>query len=153
MFSIQATTTSKTCRNLKQRIERCLFCMEADYVVSNTWFQKNQEGLLTFRNTDTTAFQPPYTNARFAQIDYVLTNKPWKNSVKSVHTTAHTTIASDDKLLVAKLETKLAIKKKEKIVQAPKYRKPTEEQLRTYNLIADLFIQGDPSVKASIVCK
>ena len=93
------------------------FCMEADYVVSNTWFQKNQEDLLRFRNTDTVAFQifqPLYTNARLAQIDYVLTNKPWKNSVKSVHTTAHATIESDHKLLVAKLEMKLAIKEKRK---------------------------------------
>ena len=55
-------------------------CMEADYAVGNTWFQKNQEDL-TFRNTDTIAFQPPYTNARFVQIDYVLTSQPWKNSL------------------------------------------------------------------------
>ena len=49
-----------------------------------------------------------------AQIDYVLTNKPWQSSVKTVHSTAHTIIESDHKLLVAKL----AVKNQEKIVQA-----------------------------------
>ena len=48
------------------------FCLEHDYIVVSTCFQKSAHELVTFRNTNASTFGPPFTNTKLSQIDYVL---------------------------------------------------------------------------------
>ena len=109
------------------------FCLQEDYVVASTWFQKCPRDLITFRYAATPNFDPPLTHSKFAQIDHVLINRRWRNAIQDVRAISNTSVDSDHKLLAAKVKVKLANKKRAKIPVAPKYRSPIPEQLSTYN--------------------
>ena len=53
----------------------------------NTWFEKAQKYLITFRAVGNEDFKPPYTTKRFGQLDYIMAKKQWKNTVEDVNTT------------------------------------------------------------------
>ena len=108
-------------------------CQERRLVVMNTMFQKDSARLITYKNTTTPNFQTPYMTDRYAQMDDICINQPWKNSVTHAETTLQHSITSDHKLLVSSLTTKLARKGK-KIRDNPQmYRPPSNEQLLEYN--------------------
>ena len=71
-------------KQLDNRIRFVSFCQEHGFIVCNTWFQKELSKLVTCRNVATPAFQSPFTDDRYAQLDYCLINRPWKNCVRNV---------------------------------------------------------------------
>ena len=87
----------------------------------------------THRFPSTEGFKAPWNASRFGQIDYLLINKPWKNTVKNVESLPELAFDSDHIPLVADLEIKLAKKHKKTEDHAPKYFQPTEEQKTNYN--------------------
>ena len=120
------------------------FCLEEDYVVSSTMFQKHQEDLITFRNTRAAAFASPLTSTRFSQIDHILKRRRWRNAIRDVNTTHNTSLESDHTLLVADVEIKLAKQTKKSTPRAPKYREPSNEQRVTYNQMIGQLIGCPP---------
>ena len=110
------------------------FCVGENYMVSSTFLQKNQRELMTYKSAEATAITSPVNNSHFAQLDFILTNAPWKNSVKDIITTHHTSIESDHKLLITKIDIKLVSKQKKiNAPRPPRSRKPTSQQLLEYN--------------------
>ena len=87
------------------------FCMDEDYVIPSTFFQKSHQNLITFRNTQSATFEPPFTSTKFSQIDFILTKHKWRNSIKDINATHLTALESDHKMLVANVSIKLAKKK------------------------------------------
>ncbi|KAI5738445.1 hypothetical protein M8J77_007179 [Diaphorina citri] len=82
-----------------ERGERLIgFCEQFGLWISNTWFQQHKRRLYTWRN--------PGDSRRF-QIDYILTNQRYKNSIVKVRTYPGADIFSDHNLLVAEVRTKL----------------------------------------------
>ena len=53
------------------------FCQENGYVIS--WYQKSLPKHVTYRNVAALFFQGPCRTDRYAQLDYVLINRRWKN--------------------------------------------------------------------------
>jgi len=101
--------------------------------ISNTWFIKPQRDLVTYRSVATKDFRENLTTEKYAQLDYIMVQQIWKNTITNIHTTDATAIASDHKLIVATVRIKLANKKKPKTEPCPKYWKPTQEQAEAYN--------------------
>ena len=52
------------------------FCMEQEFVISNTLFDKPPNKLCTHKFPSTEGFKAPWNASRFGQIDYLLINKP-----------------------------------------------------------------------------
>jgi endonuclease/exonuclease/phosphatase family metal-dependent hydrolase len=119
------------------------FCLEEDYVVSSTMFQKHHNDLITFRNTQAATFASPFTNTRFSQIDHILSKRRWRNAIRNVNATHHTSLESDHKMIVVDVVIKLAKQTKKSTAHAPKYREPSDEQRLKYNQIIRQ-LQGCP---------
>ena len=123
------------------------FCLEEDCVVSSTMFQKHQEDLIIFRNTQAATFASPFASTRFSQIDHILTRRRWRNAIRDVNTTHHTSLESDHKLIVVDVEIKLAKQTKKSTPRAPKYRDPSNEQRVTYNQMIRQLLDCSPKLK------
>ena len=109
------------------------FIFEKDYYPMNTWFEKPIEQLATFRAVGTKDFKEPFALEKYAQIDFALINKPWKNAIKDCNTTEAHAFDTDHKMIHLKMKAKLASKGDAKHKAIPKYRVPTEEQNASYN--------------------
>uniref|UniRef100_A0A8D8XS53 Craniofacial development protein 2 n=1 Tax=Cacopsylla melanoneura TaxID=428564 RepID=A0A8D8XS53_9HEMI len=82
-----------------ERGERLIgFCEASGLWISNTWFQHHKRRLYTYKN--------PGDRNRY-QIDYILTNQRYKNSIINVKTYPGADIFSDHNLLLAEVRTKL----------------------------------------------
>ena len=90
---------------------------------------------MTYRNVTRPNFSAPYTTDRYAQLDFVLINQPWKKSITNVERTLRHPITTDHKLLVASLTTKLAHKQKNASEKTLTYSPPSHEQLEEGNLL------------------
>ena len=102
------------------------FLMEKGYTVASTFFTKSQANLVTFRNTRTDRFAPPFSSDRFAQIDHILVNQKWKNIIHKFCTSDLAAQESDHKILTCKVKIKLA-----KIRRRPKNNRPNTEPRQT----------------------
>ena len=119
------------------------FCLEEDYVVASTWFQTSTQKLITFRYPTAKTFDPPLTHTKFAQLDYILIKKQWRNALRNIDTTPHTSIESDHKLLTGMIQIKLATKSTHRAPQIPKYRTPTSAQRVQYNAYIHLKLNSE----------
>ena len=105
------------------------FCTKIEYLPMNTWFEKSIEKLVTYRSPNKSNFNPPFDMNNFAQMDFVLINKPWKNSIKDIEARIPSAFDSDHQPITIEMQVKLANKKHKIIQDKPKrYRKPTEEE-------------------------
>ena len=109
------------------------FCQEHSLVVGNTWFEKEAAKLVTYRCVAAPNFQGPYTPTRYAQLDFILINKRWKNSFINVESSNNHAISTDHKILVAKVAVKLAKRNTKKPVRRDIFRPPTTEEIQKYN--------------------
>ena len=116
------------------------FCFNHRMIPSNTWFQKPVPQLATYRGTTTQSFDLTRTNvSTHAQLDYMLINDKWKNSITNVVNIHETLLDSDHALILADMHVKFASRNKPKDSfhgsHTPKFRTPNEEQRRHYNLL------------------
>jgi hypothetical protein len=74
------------------------FCERTGLVITNTWFKKPKRKLYMWK--------APGDQHRY-QLDYMLENQRFRNSVKDVQTQPGADIDSDHNLLVAKICTRL----------------------------------------------
>ena len=70
---------------------------------------------------------------RYAQMDFVMTQQKWRNSVKNVQPVASSAFDSDHKCNIVTFRTKLASPNKKSKDPVPRYRKPSDEQKNNYN--------------------
>jgi len=99
----------------------------------NTWFEKSQKDLITFRTPSRKYFTHQYDFEHFAQMDFVLCNKQWKNTIKDVNAKIGVPFDSDHKALETEISVKLAKKEREKIEKPKRYFKPDDDQYEMYN--------------------
>jgi hypothetical protein len=67
----------------------------ANMVVMNTWFQKSQEDLLTYRPPGIKDFNEDIDTSNYAQIDHIAAKKSWRNTIKNIRNIKHTLLNSD----------------------------------------------------------
>ena len=125
------------------------FCLERNFQVSNTWFQKPTDKLVTFRRPGIENFTPPYLLCNYAQCDHILIKNSWKNSVLDIESADYMPFESDHRPLTLKFRSKIARKPKLKDQKSDwqgkhKYRKPDEDTAKAYNdKIRELVDQHD----------
>ncbi|XP_008484663.1 craniofacial development protein 2-like, partial [Diaphorina citri] len=102
-----------------ERGEKLLeFCKQFGFWISNTWFKQHKRRLYTWKS--------PGDRMRF-QIDYILINQRFKNSVKKAKTYPGADVDTDHNLLAAEVRTKLKHMK----------RRPTPKKWNTDKLKTD----------------
>ena len=97
------------------------FCTDNQFIVTNTFGNQHQDELYTY--TDPVGEK--------AQLDYLLINKKWYNSIQNVKVDQHAGIYSDHRPIIAQIRTKLA--KPYNICPPPRYKKPSDEQQIEFN--------------------
>ena len=97
------------------------FCQENDMWVGNTFFQKQNRRLYTWKSPG---------DIRRNQIDYIMCNKRYKNGIKDVQTYPGADINSDHCLLVAKTKFKLKKVKKGSVIEQYDLSMLKEENIR-----------------------
>lgn len=113
------------------------FCKQFDFWITNTWFKQNKRRLYTWKN--------PGDRIRF-QIDYILINQRFKNSIKNPKTYPGADLDTDHNLLAAELKTRLKhVKKKTtykkwnteklRMNEEEKYQNDIEEKLRLLRIV------------------
>ncbi len=73
------------------------FCIKHNMVPVNTWFQRTQSQLATYRSPHTVDFSNPADASNYAQMDYLLAQNQWKNSVKNIDAKTGSAVESDHK--------------------------------------------------------
>uniref|UniRef100_A0A8D8T3N0 Craniofacial development protein 2 n=1 Tax=Cacopsylla melanoneura TaxID=428564 RepID=A0A8D8T3N0_9HEMI len=91
----------------------CTFAVEHDLIVTNTFFQQHPRRLYTWKSPDKRTRN---------QIDFVLINDRFKNSLLSIKTYPGADVKSDHNPLVGKLRTRLKKVKKKKPIMRYDYR-------------------------------
>ena len=110
------------------------FLIEEDYAVCNTWFNKQDEQYVTFKDIGPPPpVCPPWTPERFAMLDLVLAPHRWKNIFKNVASHPTKATDSDHSVVTATLRIKLTGSKKDKGTPITRYRKPDENDRKLYN--------------------
>ena len=133
-------------KQLENRIMFMDFIQEHNFIAQNTWFEKPMPSLATYRRLDVPSFTDEVDLNKFAQMDFILINNKWKNSVKDVYTTLDQPILSDHKLLICCMTQKLAQSKKN-TKQSSKYRTPDDDQKKHYNeRIMEYFMKAEGRV-------
>ena len=131
----------------QQRQNRQLFsefCLTQQMIPMNTWFEKPTPQLATYRAAATTFFDLTRTDTRtHGQLDYILMNEPWKNTIKNVSNIHETLLDSDHALLIADMQVRLAAKGKRKVTNnmTPKFRQPSDTEHQRYNLLVQQKIE------------
>ena len=59
-------------------------CTEQDFIHCNSWFQKDIEEKITFRDIGTTETEEDLNWEKFAEIDHCITRRKWRNSIKDI---------------------------------------------------------------------
>ena len=112
------------------------FALTHDLIVMNTWLEKPVHKLATYRGPTTQQFSNHNINTdTHAQMDYIMINDTWKNSIQNVDSIQTTLLDSDHALIIADLKVKFATKKKAWRLkqQTNKYRQPKNVQQASYN--------------------
>ena len=100
----------------------------------NTMFLKPDYQKCTFKESTTNGFSAPWTPNRFAQLDFVIAPRAFRNSILDV--TARTDIAfnSDHVLVIAKIRIKLKQQNPSGRGRITRYHPPNDTQVEDYNL-------------------
>ena len=109
------------------------FCTEHSLSPTNTWKQKAQEQLITWRGSNKNDFAPPFHHTDYGQMDFLLLNRPWKSAVTNITSFPHLKLDSDHKLVLADVHVKFAKKRDPTTEMTPKCYPPTHTEIATYN--------------------
>jgi len=125
-------------------------CVENNLVISNTWFQKPKRRLYTWKSPGDL-----YRN----QIDYILVNHRFRNSVTNISTYPGADASSDHNLLVANIKMKIKIPKKSKyspkfnveMLQLDNFRKQFNIEVRnSFSLLSEEAVEQLPDTPEGI---
>ena len=109
------------------------FCLFADFLIMNTLFLKPTSKKCTFKETATEGFTAPWSPDRFAQIDFILAPRAFKNSILDISARTDIAFNSDHSIVAANLRVKLKAQPKNAPTTVVRFHQPTESQKQQYN--------------------
>ena len=59
------------------------YCIEHEMIPMNTWFEKPDKDLVTFRNTYAPKFAPPWDRRKYSQVDFAMVNRNAGNTKRA----------------------------------------------------------------------
>ena len=111
------------------------FCLEHGLVVANTLFQKSPEHLVAYLSGGVSQWGHPFHFHKYAQLDFMLVNSRWKNSILNVSSTYVHALDTDHRLLKTDVKFKLKAKTPPQPVNTLKFHTPSLAQSSHYNTI------------------
>ena len=109
------------------------FYLFNDYMIMNTMFPKPDYQKCTFKEVLTEGFKAPWSPDRFAQIDFILAPRAFKNIILDVTSRTDIAFNSDHSLISAKLRLKLRAGSIAPRQAAKRYHSPSDSQKQNYN--------------------
>ncbi len=106
----------------KQQESRTIFiqkCEHNEWVIPQSFMQKQKHQQITYRSIGTQAFAPPWDKPNYAQLDYTLIPQRWRNLIRDVNARTDTAIDSDHALCIADVHIKLKTIPKDPILDDP----------------------------------
>ena len=85
----------------QNRLNFTEFCLTNDLSVRNTFCQKSEAQLVTYKSVGVKGWKAPWHLHKYAQMDYILINNEWKNAITNVSTSCVHTVETDHKLMMA----------------------------------------------------
>ena len=128
------------------------YCIANEFIVTNIFFPKNEAYKCTYKDARTEGFQSPWSPDRFAQLDFVLTPKKWKNIIRNVHSHTNIDIDSDHAIVTADIQIKLEAQNQPHDFRCrySRFHKPTPDQIVTCNnYIEGKFVFDDNSLESN----
>ena len=86
----------KTNKKKPKETEKCsLHTVETGTIASNTFFQKPNQKLITYRAPTNEPLGPPWTRGKYETLDYTLTPERWKNATIDAESDVKAHISTD----------------------------------------------------------
>ena len=82
-------------------------CGEHDLMVANTWFQKPDRRLVTFRAPGVENREPRTRARGFETLDYILVQRRWRNAVLNVESDVEANVMTDHYPVISRIRVKL----------------------------------------------
>ena len=111
----------------QNRLRFTEFCLSHEMIAKNTYFQKSQEQLVTYKAVGVKEWKPPWHLHKFAQMDYFLISSKWKNAITNITTTVVHTVETDHKLLIANASFKLKANNRRHFERHPRFHQPSQQ--------------------------
>ena len=118
---------------LENRTKFVEFSLEKTFVAKNRFLQKPPEPLITYKAVGVKTWQTPWTLHKYAQMDYLLVDDRWKNSITDTFSTHVRAIAIGHKLLIAEVRFKLKSAKQTGTSPTTRCSQPSQQQLASFN--------------------
>ncbi len=108
-------------KNESTLLIRTLFlnlCKSADLKATNTFYAKSPEKLATYRTPEARKdLMAPFTRPYFEQLDYILIQDRWKNSILETEADMWANLSSDHRPVICKFRFKLKYQHKNKTIR------------------------------------
>ena len=108
------------------------FTTSNQLMVANTWFQKPEHKLATYRDIATPWGDPEYKWPKYEQLDYIILPQRWRNSILDIESDVNSNISTDHFPVWSTVRTKLK-EVKPAIKVRKKYSPCTKGQAQEYN--------------------
>ena len=86
----------------------------------NTWLQKDNNKLITYKTPHRAFFKPPFDFEHFAQMDFALVRQPLENSIEDINAEDNSPFESDHRPLAMTCSPKLAKNEKMEVENTQK---------------------------------
>lgn len=118
--------------NRSRLLERCKMHR---LILSNTWLEKPNHELITYRPPEVPRFGVDNSSNNYAQLDYILVRRSWRNTVSDICTYTNMLIESDHGLVAGSFACKLAAGTHgTRSAKSPQFLTPSHDQIDEYNL-------------------
>ena len=107
-------------------------CTEFELILCNTYFKKQNTKLATFREVGTT-LEEPVTRGKYEQLNFIITQRRWKNMVTNCESDMKANIDTDHYPVTATYRIKLKAVSKAKKNQRETYEDCTEQDTTNIN--------------------
>eukprot|EP00973_Karenia_brevis_P078287 10869393-Karenia_brevis.AAC.1 len=109
------------------------YAVETKQLVMNTFFEKAEVKKATYKEKKSHAGGPPWRRPVYEVLDYVLTPRRWRNSIKDAESDTHVNISSDHFPIWIRTVVNLKAKPQGARRTRPKFLQCTEEERKRFN--------------------
>ena len=112
------------------------FCRSQELLVANTWYKQPPGRQVTYSAPGTQHLPPDNSNwdpDKFAQLDFILVPRRWRNACRNVFSQPRANLDSDHFPVVALMQYKLSVRKRQPKPRHFQFRGATASQLTAMN--------------------
>ena len=113
------------------------YLIDTKTTLANTLFPKTPQCLITYKSDKTAGNEPPYDKTKYETLDYFITHRKWRNTIRNAHSNMRAGVDTDHFPLQIQIRIKLKAEYGKRNVK-PKYEPCSDTQRKELN---DIFRQ------------